>query len=54
MITGDHTFTACHVSFKCGISNPYKKMIICDIKNGVFKIEEFKYVPTTEEKKAYS
>ena len=29
-------------------------MIICDVKNGVFKIEEFKYVPTTEEKKAYS
>jgi magnesium-transporting ATPase (P-type) len=37
MITGDNALTGSNISFKCGIADTYKKMIICDYKKGKYK-----------------
>jgi magnesium-transporting ATPase (P-type) len=41
MITGDNTLTGSNISYKCGISDKEKEMIICDFKDGHFIEDKF-------------
>lgn len=43
MITGDNTLTGSNISYKCGISDKSKGMIICDYENGTFIEDKFDF-----------